>query len=212
MDFRRTYRAAAVSFADLVSRVPAERWDDPGLGDWSLRELVGHTVSSALRQVPPVLATSGGTVTLPAPEDYWAFARSAPPELYAAATAASSADARETGAWLGADAATRVSELAGQATAALAAARDDDVVTTPAGGMRVRDWLPTRTFELVVHGTDVAAAARLPFAVPPEVVAETVVLAARIAAAVGDGELVLRALTGRAALPETFSVVGKPAK
>ena len=52
MDYRRTFRAAAVSFADLVSRLPADRWDSPGLGDWTLRELVGHTVSSALRQVP----------------------------------------------------------------------------------------------------------------------------------------------------------------
>ncbi|WP_433718070.1 maleylpyruvate isomerase family mycothiol-dependent enzyme [Actinoplanes sp. CA-051413] len=207
MDYRRNYRAAAVSFADLVSRLPADRWDGPGTGDWSLRELVGHTVGSALRQVPPVLTVTGGVVTLHAPEDYWAFARSAPPELYAAATAASTADARETGAWLGDDAATRVSELAGQATAALAAANDDDVVTTPAGGMRVRDWLPTRTFELVVHGTDIAAATGVTFDAPPDAVAEAVALAARVAAAVGDGELVLRALTGRAGLPEKFSVV-----
>jgi uncharacterized protein (TIGR03083 family) len=207
MDYRRTYRAAAVSFADLVSRLPADRWDGPALGDWSLRELVGHTVSSALRQVAPVLASPAGSVTLGAPEDYWAFARSAPPELYAAATTASSTDARETGAWLGDDPAARVSELAGQATAALAAARDDDLVTTAAGGMRVCDWLPTRTFELVVHGTDIAAATEVAFAAPPEAVAEAVALAARIAAAVGHGELVLRALTGRAALPEKFSVV-----
>lgn len=207
MDYRRTYRAAAVSFADLVSRLPADRWDAPGLGDWTLRELVGHTVSSALRQVPLVLATAGDAVTLHAPEDYWAFARSAPPELHAVATAAATADARETGKWLGDEAATRVGELAGQATSALAAARDDDVVVTPAGGMRVRDWLPTRTFELVVHGMDLAAAAEVAFELPPEVVAGSVTLAARVAAAVGDGELVLRALTGRGALPPHFSVV-----
>ncbi|RSM58092.1 hypothetical protein DMB66_30845 [Actinoplanes sp. ATCC 53533] len=207
MDYRRTYRAAAVSFADLVSRLPADRWDGPGLGDWNLRELVGHTVSSALRQVPPVLATTGATLTLNAPQDYWAFARSAPPELHAAATAASSVDARETGKWLGDDAAARVGELTGHATAALAAASDDAVVTTPAGGMRVRDWLPTRTFELVVHGLDLAAAAEVPFDLPPEVQAEAVMLASRVAVAVGDGGLVLRALTGRGALPEHFTVV-----
>ncbi len=207
MDYRRTYRAAAVSFADLVSRLPADRWDGPGLGEWSLRELVGHTVSSALRQVPPVLATPCDAVTLGAPQDYWVFARSAPPERVAAATAASSADARETGKWLGDAAAARVGELVGQATAALAAARDEDVVTTPAGGMRVRDWLPTRTFELVVHGMDVGAAADVPFDLPPEVVGEAVTLAARIAVAVGDGAGVLRALMGRGPLPDHFSVV-----
>lgn len=207
MDYRRTYRAAAVSFADLVSRLPADRWDVPGLGDWTLRELVGHTVSSALRQVPTVLAAPGAAVALTSPQAYWAFARCAPPEMYAAATAASSADARQTGEWLGDDAAGRVSELAGQATAALAAVRDDDVITTPAGGMRVRDWLPTRTFELVVHGMDIAGAAAVPFEPAPDAVTESVTLAARIAAAVGDGPLVLRALTRRAALPGDFSVV-----
>jgi hypothetical protein len=135
------------------------------------------------------------------------YARSAPADVHAAATAASSADALETGKWLGDEPAARVSELAGQATAALAAARDDDVVGTPAGGMRVRDWVPTRTFELVVHGLDIAAAAEVPFELAPEAVAETVTLAARVAAAVGDGQLVLRALTGRGGLPEQFSVV-----
>ncbi|GAA3340624.1 maleylpyruvate isomerase N-terminal domain-containing protein [Amorphoplanes nipponensis] len=207
MDYRRTYRAAAVSFADLVSRLPAQSWERPGVGAWSVRELVGHTTSSALRQVPRVLASPGGTVDLERPEHYWAYARSAPPELYAAATAASSADARETGLWLGDDAAARVGELAGQATAALAAVRDDDVIATAAGGMRVRDWIATRTFELVVHGMDLAAAGPVAADLPPNAVAEAVTLAARIAAAVGDGQTVLRALTGRAALPEGFSVV-----
>jgi uncharacterized protein (TIGR03083 family) len=207
MDYRRTYRAAAVSFADLVSRLPDDSWDAPGLGDWTLRELVGHTVSSALRQVAPVLATPADEATLGSPQEYWAFARSAAPELVATATAASSVDARETGAWLGDKAPTLVSELVGQATAALAAARDDDVVTTAAGGMRVRDWLPTRTFELVVHGLDIAAAAGVPFEVAPDAVTESVTLAAQVAAAVGDGVPVLRALTGRATLPDHFSVV-----
>jgi uncharacterized protein (TIGR03083 family) len=207
MDYRRTYRAAAVSFADLVSRLPADRWDSPGLGDWTLRELVGHTVSSALRQVPPALAAPAETATLASPSDYWAFARSAPAEMHAAATAASSADALETGKWLGDDPAARVSELAGQATAALAAARDDDVVGTPAGGMRVRDWVPTRTFELVVHGLDIAAAGGVSFELALDAVTEAVTQAAQVAAAVGDGPMVLRALTGRTRLPEHFSVL-----
>lgn len=207
MDYRRTFRAAAVSFADLVSRLPADRWDSPGLGDWTLRELVGHTVSSALRQVPDVLAGTGDTVTADSPQAYWAFGRSVPPEVRAAAVKASGEDAREAGAWLGDEVAARVSELTGLATAALAAVRDDDVITTPAGGMLVRDWLPTRTFELVVHSTDIAEAAGVPFEVAPEAVAEAVTQAAQIAAAVGDAAPVLRALTGRAPLPDGFSVV-----
>jgi hypothetical protein len=73
--------------------------------------------------------------------------------------------------------------------------------------MRVRDWLPTRTFELVVHGLDAAEAAGVAYDLAPEAIAEAAAQAARVAAAVGDGPLVLRALTGRAALPEKFSIV-----
>jgi uncharacterized protein (TIGR03083 family) len=207
MDYRRTFRAAAVSFADLVSRLPDDRWDSPGLGDWTLRELVGHTVSSALRQVPDVLAGTGEAVTVDSPQAYWALGRSITPEVRAAYDAASRDDAREAGVWLGDEAAARVSELTGLATAALAAVRDDDVVTTVAGGMLVRDWLPTRTFELVVHGMDIAEAAGIPFEVAPEAVAEAVTQAAQVAAAIGDATPVLRALTGRAPLPDRFSVV-----
>ncbi|MEV4347956.1 maleylpyruvate isomerase N-terminal domain-containing protein [Actinoplanes sp. NPDC049596] len=207
MDYRRTFRAAAVTFVDLVSRVPAGRWDAPGLGEWTLRELVAHTAGSALRQVPGVLTASAASAEVISPEAYWTYARSVPAEVYAAAVAASTELARASARDLGDDPAGLIGELAGRATQALAAVGDDDVVSTPVGGMRVRDWLPTRTFELVVHGLDVAAAAEVPVAFPDGAVTETTVQAARIAAAVGEGPAVLFALTGRAPLPKGFSVL-----
>jgi hypothetical protein len=207
MDYRRTYRSAAIAFADLVSRIPESALDGPGLGEWTLRDLLGHTVSSALRQVPTVLADRAPTLLVPAPEAYFALARTAPADLVAAAREASTDDARATGAALGADPATAVSGYIGQATAALAGAADDDLVATAAGGMRVCDWLPTRTFELVVHASDAAAAAALTLSLDYETLAEVTALAARIAAATGNGLPALRALTGRAPLPPAFSVV-----
>lgn len=202
MDYRRTYRSAAVTFVDLVDRVPADRLDGPGLGDWTLRALIGHTLSSALIQVPPVLATSAASVNVAAAEGYFAFVRDVPAEVYAAAAAASDADAQQS-----ATALDDAGALAGRATQALATVGDDDVVSTPVGGMRVRDWLPTRTFELVVHGTDVAAAAGVPVEFDPAAVAEATLLSAKIAVALGDGAVLLRALTGRSSLPSSFSVV-----
>ncbi|WP_433790548.1 hypothetical protein [Actinoplanes sp. CA-252034] len=125
----------------------------------------------------------------------------------AAARKASTDDARATGATLGDEPATAVSGYIGRATAALAGAADDDLVATPAGGMRVADWLPTRTFELVVHASDAAVAAGLPIGFDHETLASTAALAARVAVAVGQGVPTIRALTGRAALPTDFSVV-----
>lgn len=193
MDYRRAFRSAAVSFADLIARVPADRWDSPGLGDWTLRDLAGHAADSGLRQVPGVLGNPDDEVERTSAEDYWLFARTVAPA--------------EAGPALGDDPAAAVGDLVGLATQALGKVEDDDVVATPAGGMRVRDWLPTRTFELVVHGLDVAAAAGIEMFLGPEVFAEVAVQAARLAAATGDGAVVVRALTGRAGLPPGFSVV-----
>jgi mycothiol maleylpyruvate isomerase-like protein len=201
MDYRRTFRASAVLFVDLVSRLPEDRWESPALGEWNLRDLVGHTVSSGLRQVPAVLATPATEIAVDTPEGYFALSRSVPPEVYAAAVAASSADARAVGLTLD------PGELAGRATQALAAAGDDDIVTTPGGGMRVRDWIPTRTLELVVHGMDIARAAEVEVAFPAEAIGEATLLSARLAVKVGDGAVLLNALTGRASLPEKFSVL-----
>ena len=74
--------------------------------------------------------------------------------------------------------------------------------------MRLRQYLPTRTFELVVHGLDIARAAGLP---APAYSAGllTAALELAVAAAVlgGRGPELLLALTGRTALPTGFSVV-----
>ena len=207
MDYRRAFRAAAVSFVDLVSRLPEGRWDETALGEWTLRDLVGHTVSSGLRQVPAALATPAGEVAVETPAAYFGLARTVPAETYAAAIKASTEDARETGQSLGDQPAAVIGDLAGQATQALAAVEDDAVVLTAGGGMRVRDWLPTRTFELVVHGMDVAAAAGVDAGFAAGVTAEATMLAAAIAVEIGDGPDVLRALTGRGRLPETYSAV-----
>ncbi|MEU4695341.1 maleylpyruvate isomerase N-terminal domain-containing protein [Actinoplanes sp. NPDC023714] len=207
MDYRRTYRSAAIAFADLVSRIPADRLDGPGLGEWTLRDLLGHTVSSALRQVPQALSQQAPMLAVPTPEAYFAAIHRAPKDLLAAARTASTEDARTTGRALGDDPAGAVSGFVGQATAALAAAGNDDLIATPAGGMRVQDWLPTRTFELVVHATDAATASGQPITFDPDTLAETAALAARMAAAIGEGPTVLRALTGRASLPPAFTVI-----
>ncbi|WP_306209351.1 maleylpyruvate isomerase N-terminal domain-containing protein [Actinoplanes sp. RD1] len=207
MDFRWAYKSAVAVFTDLVYRVPEERWDGPGLGEWTLRELTGHVVGSALREVSSALGGPAATVDVASPEGYWAFARAAPADVVAAVRAAATEDARKTAAELGPEPAAGVAEYARAAAQSLSAAGDADVVLTAVGGMRVREWIPTRTFELVVHGLDVAAAAGVEAEFAEEVLAVVTLQAARVAATGKDKTLVLRALTGRATLPADFSVV-----
>ena len=37
------YAEAARTVVELVGRIPGEAWDRPGLGEWDVRALVGHT-------------------------------------------------------------------------------------------------------------------------------------------------------------------------
>ncbi len=52
-------------------------------------------------------------------------------------------------------------------------------------GIRLHNYLPTRMFELAVHGLDIARAVGISFALPPDVLEEATGLAARIAVARG---------------------------
>ncbi len=207
MDHRATYLSTAGAFAGLIDVLPADGWDRPGLGTWSLRDLIGHAVSSGLREVPVVLGERAHRRDLESPEAYWSLIRSVAPEVLAAARAAATQDAGRSAAALGDRPASAVRRLVDGAAAALAGVGDDDLVRSPGGGMRVADWLPTRTFELVVHGQDIADAAGVAFAPPPAAVADAAAQAAGTAIATGRAPVLLRALTGRGSLPHDFTVL-----
>lgn len=199
---RALFLDAAATVADLVDRIPPEAYPGPGLGVWDLRALVGHT-SRSLVTVVTYLGQPAAAEDVPSSEAYYAhIARSGGANSEAVAQRG-----RDAGAALGDDPAGAFRRLVGEATTALAAVDDDDLVTTIAGGMRVIAYLPTRIFELAVHGADISAATGLPVDFAPAVLAEATTLAARVATTLGQGPVLLAALTGRGALPAGFSVV-----
>ena len=199
---RSTFLDAAAVVADLVDGIPATAWDGPGLGVWDLRALVGHT-SRSLITVVEYLGRPAATEEVATSEAYYvAVAR-----LIGADPAAVVERGVAAGAALGDDPAAAFRAGLADATAALEHAADDDLLTTLAGGMRLAAYLPTRTFELAVHGADIAAATGIPVVFPASVLAESAALAARVAVVLGHGPVVLAALTGRSGLPPGFSVV-----
>ncbi|HUQ57864.1 maleylpyruvate isomerase N-terminal domain-containing protein [Lentzea sp.] len=204
---QHTFAATAHVFADLVSTLPADRLSGQGLDDWTLRDLVGHTVSAGLAGVAEALGRPATTEDITTPEGYYALAKTVDPAFYQAVVARSTTDALDWGARLGDQPAGQVRRFADRAVAAVDAADPDALVTTAAGGMRLANWLPTRTFELVVHSMDVASAADVRVDLPVDALAESAALAARLAAVTGSGQQVLLALTGRRRLPAGFSVV-----
>ena len=190
---------AARTVADVVDQIPESAWDGPGLGEWDLRSLVGHT-SRALLTVESYLERPAPTEDLTGPVDYLLGSGSS--------DASSVAErGRAAGAALGEDPARAFGAIVARVLPLLD--RDDDpLVTTIAGGMRLSSYLPTRTFELVAHGLDITDALADP--VPDfgaGVWSLVLGLAAEVAARGDRASVLLRALTGRAGLPEGFSVV-----
>ena len=194
-----TYLEVAGSFADLVAELPASL-PGPGLGEWDLRALVGHT-SRSLITVIEGLEQPAPAVDLDSAAAY----------VLAAGEAVASGGAGVTergvaaGEALGTDPAAHVRGLLDRVTAGLADADPDQVVTTFCGGMRLRDYLPTRSFELVVHGLDIVAAAPVRWTPPPAALAEAVEVATEVAVRRGEGTILLRLITGRE--PGGFSIV-----
>ena len=196
-----TYLDAGRTVADLVARIPDDQWDRPGLGVWDVRALVGHTCR-AFVTVLTYLDQPAATEDVRTPEEYYALVHRMTVDAAEVAERG-----RQAGAALGADPAAKVQDLLEAVTARLATADPDAVITTIVGGMRVGPYIPTRTFELVVHGLDIAAATSLTVDFSHLALADAVTLAARTAVIIGQGPDVLRALTGRTKLPGGFTVV-----
>ena len=200
LNVRETFAEAARTFADLVPRIPDDRWNGPGLGEWDLRSLVGHT-SRSLVTVQTYLDQPAETEEVPSPAAYYV--------TVAGLDNAAVADrGRQAGLALGENPAQFVDALAHRVLELVESA-GNPLIHTGAGGMRLENYLSTRTLELVVHSLDIAAA--VPDIEPPafsdQVLGEVASVAATAAVLRGRGVELMLALTGRATLSRGFSIV-----
>jgi uncharacterized protein (TIGR03083 family) len=194
---RAAFGAAAEWFVRTAARVGA-RWDQPGLGEWDVRALVGHTSRSFLT-VEEYLARPPAAVEVASPADYYRATR----EI--AAGPGVGQRGRDAGAALGEDPAAAVAELAARVLPLVASCDGSELLTTIAGGMRLADYLPTRTFELVVHTCDLARALDEPMDPPASAAAQALGIVTELAVDDGLAGPLLLAATGRA-MPSGFSV------
>lgn len=195
------FTSAATAFAELVTLIPTTAWAGPGIGDWDLRSLVGHTARSLIT-VSSYLRTPTDREDVTGPAQYYALLRG-----YAADSTDIIERGREAGRKLGADPAAKVSDLLRQVLTDLDGAGDALIAVIGGLGIRLSNYLPTRVFELTVHSLDIARAIGIDVTLPDQALREATVLAAQIAALTGQAAAVLPALTGRGALPAGFSVV-----
>jgi len=196
---RRAFADAAGWFVSTTALV-GDRWAEPGLGEWDVRALVGHT-SRSLLTVEAYLARPAQTAEIPSAADYFRATRAM------AAGPAVAQRGRDAGDALGDDPASAVAEIAARVVPLVDAQDGGALLTTIAGGMRLEDYLPTRTFELAVHTSDLARALDEPLDVPATSAVQALGLVTELAAGDGRAGMLLLAATGRTGLPPGWSVL-----
>lgn len=206
---RQCFTAATDGFVELVGRIRPTQWERPALGDWDVRALVGHS-SRALSTIETYLGQPGGEPAVSSPVGYFIAVLGSPTdgETRSRQHQAISERGRQTGAELGHDPTTAVRDLARRVLTLVDATPDNSLVATPAGSMTLVNYLPTRTFELTVHGLDLARVLGQspPLTMSPAISASCE-LAGRLAARHQDAAEFLLMLTGRSGLPTAASIL-----
>jgi uncharacterized protein (TIGR03083 family) len=197
-----SFDLAATAFIDLVARIDPTRWNDPGLGTWTVRELVGHTSRAITTLETYLAAPPAESMNVPDAETYYS-------EVMERYTNNDAIAARgvEAGAALGDDPVPALTAAAASASAIAAAEAPTRLVAIGPLGIPLGEYLRTRVFELVVHSLDIEKATGLEHRIPTSVLADTAALAARVAVAKGTGGELLLAVTGRERLADGFSIL-----
>ncbi|MHB8681577.1 MAG: maleylpyruvate isomerase N-terminal domain-containing protein [Acidimicrobiales bacterium] len=214
------FAEAADALVDLVSRVPPCSWERPGLGEWTVRELVGHAARTAFTTIDDYLVTElpadGAAATAPDGTDllsdddpvgvvaaYYLNTRD-----NAALHAGVAERGRQAAADMAADPLAAVRAMAERARSAVVGAPAGALFVSRFGAIGFAGYLTSRIVEIVVHGLDIAAATAVEFSPPPAAARLVVAVVAESARRRGQGTLVIRSLAGRGELPAGLNVFG----
>ena len=201
---RQLFEEAIEGCLEVVSQIDDAKWEEPALGAWDLRSLLGHTGRAMSTVEAYLLQFDAGILPwLKSPSDYFRAAKVGLSDPQAVLERGKAA-----GLALGDNPKGAIIELAERGRAAILGAEPDAIVTTPVGKMRLDDYLPTRTFELAVHSVDMAAVLNVEI---PKVLQQPIYSSLELAIRLLDGlestVLVLSAITGRRGVEKGFSVL-----
>jgi uncharacterized protein (TIGR03083 family) len=176
-------------FVSTVALVAAGDWERPGIGEWSVRELVAHANRAQTTVVDyiehPQAPVAPGS-------DYFS-------------DASISARAKQAVVDLADDPAAAVRAAADAAVGLVGRSGPETPVGMPMATITLAQYLPSRTAELVIHALDVGRAVGQELEVPASALQECLRFVAQRAGQKAGLDVVL-ALTGRGSLPDGFSI------
>ncbi len=198
---RETYLEAGEFFGGVVDQIDIDGFETPALGEWCARDLIGHTYR-AFTTILSYSAKPGDKVDFERPVDYFlkVFEEHADPKLVAER-------GRAAGLEIIDDPKMMVRGFAMYVKNKLDELNDDHIMATPVGGIRLIDYLPTRTFELIIHTMDLAKALDLDGQPPESGMEATLQILGQLALYRGQAPELVLAATGRHGLPNGFSVL-----
>ena len=197
---REAYLESAEFFAGLVDGVDIDGWEEPALGQWTVRDLAGHTYRS--------ISTVVGYSEKPAPQvdvesaTQWILnvRQNANPDRVAEL-------GRSAGLEIMDNPQMMVRGFLDMARDRVNDLDEDFILATPQGGMRLIDYLQLRTMELVIHGSDLAQAVGMEATPPASGMQVALQVLTGVAVAEGRGPALANALTGRGALPTNYNLL-----
>jgi len=197
---REAYLESAEFFAKLVDGVDIDAWENHALGQWTLRDLAGHTYRS--------INTVVGYSEKPAPQvdvestTQWIVnvRQNMDPDRVAEM-------GRSAGLEIMDNPQMMVRGFLNMARERVNELDDDFILATPQGGMRLVDYLQLRTMELVIHGGDFARALGVEATPPASGTQVALQVLTGVAVAEGRGPDLANALTGRTALPIGYNLL-----
>lgn len=199
---KSAYRQAVAFFMDVAARVRPDQWDAPALGEWSVRDLVGHA-SRSITRVEEFGSRRASAVDVPSAPAHFRQSLGRPN-----ANAQVAERGREAGRTLGGDPLAAMREDWARAEQVMDATPVDEVIAYDNGGILFADYLETRVFELSIHALDLANAIGVEAEPPPEALAAALRTLADLALESGRGAQLALAATGRGPLPDGFSALG----
>lgn len=199
VEIRAAFDRLGEAYIELAADLTAEEFGLPGLGEWTVRELLGHGVRAFSTAAAYLDAAPAGDFMIRTAGEYYRVALRSSPTLHADVAARGHLAGDE----LRDDPAGTVRSIVEAACARVGLADDDTIVNVFAGRIPLLEYLLTRIVEAGVHLLDLYAALDRDVvlgATVDEIVVLTLVEA-------GDANQVIRALTGRVDLPSGFNIL-----
>ena len=200
-EIRETYLEAGDYFVSVVDSIEIDLFDAPALGEWCVRDLVGHTYRS-FTTVLSYSAVPSDKVDFERPVDY--FLRLLSSDVNHGHIAERG---RAAGLEIIEDPKMMVRGFAMYVKNKLEELSDDHIMGTLAGGMRLIDYLPTRTFELIIHTMDLIKALGVESSPPRRGMETTLQMIGQLAVNRGYAQDLILSSTGRDGLARGFTVL-----